>query len=308
MGLCNPEYFPLVGVKVLNISQINLLQEKVKTSAWHIWNETAKRAWELQQEGRGAAQSIQNRENGSADKGCLLWKQSSYAGEGFHCCRVHSREGDVDGAVIVSHFWKVSALVVLWCLMAESVPFWMGNWIKILRWWQQIMTPCEFRKGSSPPWLETNSNSTASVRPSTLRTRMACTYVVGALGTIVGSRSTSVILPSNKGSQGIIPLLASDVLQWRSPMRIINLQDLIAKCRKFTLSLQLVSVPNMSSVCPLWDIFFPIRERCILDCISWWQGVIILRGLNLWCCNQRERFLFSASSIGNRNSDWPPGL
>lgn len=138
---------------------------------WGIWNETDREtAWGLQLEGTGAAQSIQNRENGSANKGCLLWKQSSYTGEGFCCCRAHSREGDVDGVVIVSHFWKVSALViVLWCLMVESVPFWMGNWIKILKQWQQIITLCEFRKGSSPPWLETNSNNCSNSTAGHLR-------------------------------------------------------------------------------------------------------------------------------------------
>lgn len=35
----------------------------------------------------------------------------------------------------------------------------------------------------------------------------------------------------NKRSQGIIPLQASDVLQWRSSMRNINTQDPIAKPR-----------------------------------------------------------------------------
>lgn len=151
-------------------------------------------AWGLQQDRREAAQSIQNRENGSADKDCLLWKQSSYTGEGFYCCRVHSREGDMDG-VIVSRFWKVSAL---WCLMAEFVPFWVGDCLEILKQWQQIIILCEFRKGSSPPCLETNSshhsNSTAGhlcLHQSSAQGWCA-NMLLGALGSVVGWKSISV--------------------------------------------------------------------------------------------------------------------
>lgn len=81
------------------------------------------------------------------------------AGRDFIVAEFTPGKVNVDGVVIVSHFWKVSALIiVLWCLMAESVPSWMGNRIEILKQWQQIITLCEFRV-NSPPWLETNSNS-----------------------------------------------------------------------------------------------------------------------------------------------------
>lgn len=74
------------------------------------------------------------------------------------------------------------------------------------------------------------------------------------------------ILLSNKRSQGIIPLLASDGLQWRSSMRNINLQDPIAKPR-ITCStikeantihcfLQLVRVPDISCGCSVQGSFF----------------------------------------------------
>lgn len=73
------------------------------------------------------------------------------------------------------------------------------------------------------------------------------------------------ILLSNKRSQGIIPLLASDVLQWRSSMRNINLQDLVAKPRItcsttkeadtiHSIFFQLVSEPNITRVCPVRGI------------------------------------------------------
>lgn len=163
---------------------------------WGIWNETDwETAWGLQQEGREAAQRIQNRENGSA-KAAFSESNHPTLGRDFYCCWVHSREGDVDGVVIVSHFWKVSTLViVLCCLMAESVPFWMGNCIEILKQWQQIITRGEFQKGSSPLWLETSSSSSAGhlcFSPSILSTGLVFTSVVGAPGTTVGWQSISV--------------------------------------------------------------------------------------------------------------------
>lgn len=73
------------------------------------------------------------------------------------------------------------------------------------------------------------------------------------------------ILLSNKRSQGIIPLLASDVLQWTSSEKHQsggphcqaqnNVQHHKESGYNSLYFFQPVSVPNISRVCPAWGIF-----------------------------------------------------
>lgn len=158
------EYFPVTGIAVVSVEQLSgelTTREWKKPTVRHykgIWNEMdSDSELGVGAVGRGTTGSIQRRENGSTNKDLFLWKPSAYIGEGFDCHRVNSREEKRDEDINVSHFWKAPAsVIILWCLLAEPVPSWTGCQIEILKQWQKIIALCEFRKGSSPPELETS--------------------------------------------------------------------------------------------------------------------------------------------------------